>query len=133
MFDSASVMLILYSKDSSVPFSDIVSSLSEIPGLHIEEVANSHLIATEDSWPIDIFVNDSPHVLTESRDLAQRFSTRSDNSFIAASDRRIEVSYPVDPQMEHFNTWLLITDKLAHLVHGMIYDTASSTFPRMNA
>jgi|SRR5947207_8870631 len=130
MAAAESVMFILYHHDDAVPVSDMVATLAQLTGVRVEQMSGSHVIVREDNWPIDVYLSEAPHVFDESRELAQRFATRPESARIATCDRRIEVSYEPDPQMRYFNTWLLVTEKLSQLVHGIVYDLKSASFPQ---
>ncbi len=123
-------MLILFHNTRDVATETVAQTLAQIPDVRIEIVEPSRIIVWKDSWPIRVWCAKEPHVLQESGEIAELFATeRQDRGIIASSDRRFEVSYEPDPDMNYFNTWLFVIEKLFPLVQGKVFDPTDGTFP----
>lgn len=124
-------MLILYHRTDDVPTDDLVAALARIPAVRVERASPTRITVWEDEWPIRVYIAQEDFVAEESREIAafEDVAARPDRDAIASCDCRIEVSYEPDPDMLYFNTWLLATERLYPLVHGIVYDPEDGTFP----
>src|SRR2546423_950535 len=70
------------------------------------------LVARWKDWAFQIPYEAGPHVLEESREIAEHHHgpDRPDQDRIAACRRRITVTGSEDPNMEHFNDYLLLEE-----------------------
>jgi len=129
-----SIMLILYHSNDDVSVGDLAVALAQIPGIRVEQTGPARLTVWEDEWPIRVYVATEGYVEVESQEIAAfaHVALRPDRAALATCDCRIEVMYEPDPDMTAFNTWLLITERLYPLVHGVVYDPENGTFPYDN-
>ena len=64
-------------------------------------------------WEVHLVLNESPEVLEESREIAAHIGGSEDAQDIAACGRRVELSSDMpDPEMDHFNDYLLAIEAL---------------------
>lgn len=81
------------------------------------------------NWAFQIAYEDGPHVLEESREIAELHSAnRPDESLIAACRRRMIVVGDPDPNMEHFNDYLFIEEVFLTLPGVILYDPQEKAF-----
>jgi len=59
---------------------------------------------------------------------SQKSSFHSNKDVVAGRRGLFQVTYQVDPDMNYFNTWLLVAEKVAALVDGIIFDPAIGDF-----
>jgi hypothetical protein len=71
------------------------------------------LVVSSAGWEIHLALNESPTVLEESREMAERIGGAEDANDIAVCARRVELSSDIpDLEMEHFNDYLLAIEVL---------------------
>lgn len=93
------------------------------------EVGDTDLTLTIEEWEMIISLNNSPHVLAESKEMAEEFAAaRPDKDEIAACDRRFEISTDADADMEYFNDYALMTERLGNLEGAKIWEGAQQEF-----
>lgn len=72
---------------------------------------------------------DEPHVLAESREIAEEFAAdRADSAVIARASSRFELSSDDDPDMDHFNDMLFICHAAESLGPVFIFDPQEGEF-----
>ena len=80
-------------------------------------------------WKCYLWYNAKPHVLIESKEMADRFAKkRKDKNDIAKSAQRFEISSEADRKMDHFNDYLSVLEILGGHYKGKIWEDASQTF-----
>jgi hypothetical protein len=75
--------------------------------------ANNGLILSSEDWEISLRMNSGPEVVEESHRIAEHISGQDDGRDIASIDRRVEIASDVpDPEMDHFNDYLMVIETL---------------------
>lgn len=76
-----------------------------------------------DGWSFRLSVEDQPHVRAESEGIAEAFASgRPNRDLIASCRRRISVAADPDPDMDHFNDYLFIMERLGKLTGVILFD-----------
>jgi hypothetical protein len=71
------------------------------------------IVVSSAKWEIHLTLNDTPTVLEESHAMAERIGGAEDAKDIDVCARRVELASDIpDPQMEHFNDYLLAVEVL---------------------
>jgi hypothetical protein len=84
---------------------------------------------TSGRWHLVIGLASGPHVLEESREIAQRYgAARSDQTLLASSDTRFELESDADPEMEHFNDYVHMVEHLTAAFQGVAFDPRAEEF-----
>ena len=84
----------------------------KLPSFQIKQEGNS-ILATSSDWELHLTLNESPEVLDESREMAERIGGAEDAKDLASCARRVELGSDIsDPMMEHFNDYLLAVEAL---------------------
>ena len=74
-------------------------------------------------WSLRAFWEDEPHVLEEFREIADAFAgSRPDRERIAGCRRRITLAADDDPDMDHFNDYLFIMERLGRQEGVILFD-----------
>ncbi len=77
------------------------------------ELQDETLAVSAVDWEIHLTLNVSPTVLDESREMAEQIGGDEDAKDIAVCTRRVELASDVpDPEMEHFNDYLMTVEVL---------------------
>src|SRR5205085_1117138 len=85
---------------------------AKFPTYRVEQQSDAIVVAASD-WEIHLTFNESPAVLNESREIAGHIAGEVDGRDIAACARRVELSSDIpDPEMNHFNEYLLAVEVL---------------------
>ena len=117
----------------SIPsLAETVYNLLTTRGVPASEVkvstAADRLVAHIGDWWISLTLNEMPHVIEESREIAEDYAAeRPDSALIAACDRRIEVSSAEDPDMDYFNDYLFVLEPLEAL-GAILFDDETEMF-----
>lgn len=103
----------LLKPDSDFTIAEAAKRLSaRFPTYAVEQTADSVAVTSAD-WEIHLVLNESPAVLEESAEIAAHIGGADDARDILACGRRVEVGSDVpDPEMEHFNDYLLTIEVL---------------------
>jgi hypothetical protein len=103
----------LLTPDSDFTMAEAARRLSaKFPSLAVEMKADT-LVVSSAEWEIHLTLNKSPMVLEESRNIAEHIGGAEDAKDIAACDRRVELTSDIpDPEMDHFNDYLLVIEVL---------------------
>ncbi len=73
--------------------------------------------------------NSLPHVLEESREMAELFAVRRpEQSRIAACGVRVEIAGSEDGQMEYFNHYCVVVEVIESLGTVYTFDSSSAQF-----
>ena len=110
----------LLTPDSDFTMTEAAKRLSaKFPAFAVEQQADAIVVSSAD-WEIHLTMNDTPTVLEEARAMAERIGGAEDAKDIDACTRRGELASDIpDPQMEHFNDYLLAVEVLQSF-HGLI-------------
>ena len=74
---------------------------------------NKRIMLSSKDWEMQLALVEGPHVLQESRDIEEKIGGDDDKLGITACDRRVEVySDMPDPNMDHFNDYLIVVEVL---------------------
>ncbi len=85
---------------------------AKLPAFKVEHQGDTIVLSVAD-WEIHLTLNESSHVIDESREMAERIGGAEDAKDIQSSARRVELSSDIpDPEMEHFNDYLLAIEVL---------------------
>lgn len=85
---------------------------AKFPAYAVDQNADGIVVSSAD-WEIHLTVNESSAVLDESREMAEHIGGAEDAKDIAACATRVELASDTpDPQMEHFNDYLLVLEVL---------------------
>jgi hypothetical protein len=84
----------------------------KFPEFKVEQTGDGITLSAAD-WEIHLAMNEAPEVLAESREIAGHIGGAADATDVAACSRRVELSSDVpDPEMAHFNDYLLVVEVL---------------------
>lgn len=85
---------------------------AKFPSFAVEQKTDTIVVSSAD-WEIHLTLNESPTVLDESRETAGHIGGAEDAMDIAACARRVELASDIpDPEMDHFNDYLLAVEVL---------------------
>lgn len=74
---------------------------------------DGQLTLSKDDWEIHLTLQEGPEVLEESRRIAEHVGGQEDELGVGTCKRRVDVaSHVPDPEMDHFNDYLLIIEIL---------------------
>lgn len=117
---------VLFHSDRGATIERVANTLESMPGVEVE-ITSRFKVVVQGDWTFTVYYAEAPHVLAESREIAEEYAVgRPDEDFIATCDRRFEVGWVPDPNMKYFNDWLLITHKVAALVDGVTLDAGGT-------
>jgi hypothetical protein len=103
----------LLKPDSDFTMTEAAKRLAaKFPSFKVVEQADTVVLSSAD-WEIQLSLNESPAVLEESREIAGHIGGAEDAKDIAACTRRVELASDIpDPEMDHFNDYLLAVEVL---------------------
>jgi hypothetical protein len=103
----------LLTSDSDFTLTEAAGRLSaKFPSFTVKQRAETLIVSSAD-WEIHLTLNESPAVLEESRKIAELIGGTEDARDIAGCTRRVELASDTpDPEMEHFNDYLLAIEVL---------------------
>lgn len=103
----------LLTPDNDFTMGEAARRLSaKFPSFTVKQKADTLVVSSAD-WEIHLTLNESPTVLEESRATAELIGGPEDAKDIAACRRRVELASDIpDPEMEHFNDYLLAIEVL---------------------
>jgi hypothetical protein len=103
----------LLKADSDFTMAEAARRLAaKLPAFAVQQNGDAVSVAAA-NWEIHLTLNESPAVLEESRAIAEHIGGAEDANDIAACARRVELSSDTpDPEMEHFNDYLLAVEVL---------------------
>jgi hypothetical protein len=105
---------------SSASFDDTTVTLTSTP---------DSVELTSGRWHLVIGLASGPHVLEESREIAQRYgAARGDQALLASCGTRFELESDADSEMEHFNDYVLVVEHLTAAFHGVAFDPRAGEF-----
>ncbi|PQO26639.1 hypothetical protein [Blastopirellula marina] len=80
-------------------------------------------------WSIAVSYESGDIVAEESQEIARLYAEfRPDRDEIAACRQRIDVVTTADPEMEHFNDFVLLLERLEKLPGAVLFDPENETF-----
>lgn len=103
----------LLKPDSDFTMAEAAKRLSaKFPSFEVEQKAGAVVVSSAD-WEIYLTLNESPAVLDESREMAGHIGGDEDAKDVAICARRVELASDIpDPEMDHFNDYLLAVEVL---------------------
>jgi hypothetical protein len=103
----------LLKPDSDFTMAEAAKRLAaKFPSFKVAELSGAVVLSSAD-WEIHLSLNEAPTVLEESREIAGHIGGAADAKDIAACARRVELgSDTPDPDMDHFNDYLLAVEVL---------------------
>jgi hypothetical protein len=103
----------LLKPDSDFTMAEAARRLStRFPKYTVERTVDTITVSSPD-WEIHLVLNETPAVLEESGEIAAHIGGDEDAQDIAACGRRVELSSDTpDPEMDHFNDYLLAIEVL---------------------
>lgn len=110
----------LLKPDSDFTLTEAAQRLSaRFPTYTVEQKGDTIAVSSA-NWEIRLVLNESPEVIEESQEIAAHIGGSDDARDIAACGRRVEVGSDMpDPEMEHFNDYL-ITIEVLQSFEGLI-------------
>jgi hypothetical protein len=85
---------------------------AKFPSFSVTQADGAIVVAAAD-WEIHLTLNEAAEVLDESREMAGHIGGAEDAKDIAGCARRVELASDTpDPEMEHFNDYLLAIEVL---------------------
>jgi hypothetical protein len=103
----------LLKPDSDFTMMEAARRLSARFPQHTVEQKDDTIALSSVDWGIHLVLNESPAVVEESREIAAHIGGSDDAQDVAACSRRVELgSDTPDPEMEHFNDYLLAIEVL---------------------
>ena len=103
----------LLKSDSDFTMSEAAKRLSARFPTYTVEHGDETIVVSSADWEIHLVLNESPIVFEESRQIAGHIGGSDDAKDIAICGRRVEIgSDTPDPEMEHFNDYLLVIEVL---------------------
>jgi hypothetical protein len=103
----------LLKPDSDFTMTEAAKRLAtKFPSFKVAAQADSVVLSSA-NWEIHLRLNDSPAVIEESREIAGHIGGAEDAKDIAICARRVEIASDIpDPEMDHFNDYLLAIEVL---------------------
>ena len=103
----------LLKPDSDYTMTEAARRLAaKLPSFAVDQSADKLVVWSAD-WEIHLILNESPTVLAESREIAGHIGGADDAKDLALCARRVEVASDIpDPEMAHFNDYLLVIEVL---------------------
>ena len=103
----------LLKPDSDFTLKEAAQRLAaKFPLFAVEQTADA-IVVSDAEWEIHLTLNESPAVLDESREIARHIGGAEDAKDIALCARRVELASDIpDPEMDHFNDYLLAVEVL---------------------
>lgn len=123
--------LILLRRDSGASLRRACESLEQSGAFHasILSLRSDHIALDFADWRLSIRLASGAHVIEESRDIVQRYgSDRDDQAVLATCDTRFELDGGADPDMEHFNDYVLIVERLTDAFRGVAFECHTEQF-----
>lgn len=78
-----------------------------------QQQRESQLSLIKGDWEIHLTLQEGPEVLEESRRIAEHVGGAEDELGIGKCNRRVDIASDVpDPEMDHFNDYLLVVEML---------------------
>ena len=106
---------------------ELLKALVEEEALHIE--GEKALVVRFGDWSVTIHLNRKEHVAVEAREQAEALAkNRPDKEEIAGCGVRLEVVTDDDEDMDHFNDYLILVEKLGELDGAKVLDLALGEF-----
>ena len=88
-----------------------------------------HAVVKCAGWSMRIQIEDQPHVIEESRELAALYAgARAERASIALCHRRITVDTDDDVDMEHFNDFMIVLDAIRSCRPVALFDPINESF-----
>jgi hypothetical protein len=92
-------------------------------------ISERHVQVSWDDWSLRVYSEFEPHVLLESREIAELYGAgRSDQSEIASCANRVTIDSDDDPGMDHYNDYVFVLEVLEQLGAIALFDPVAETF-----
>jgi hypothetical protein len=83
----------------------------------------------EETWSFRLYLENKPHVIFESREMADKFAqNRPDKAVIVSCDRRLFLGCDPDPNMDFFNDYVIIVQILDEIEGAIVFDPNNGKF-----
>jgi hypothetical protein len=90
---------------------------------------NERITYMLDDWTISVRYNNSPQVLQESKEIAEKFgNARDDKQEIAVCSHRLEISADSTPQVQYLNDFFIIVRTLSTCQKTKTFDRTTGLF-----
>lgn len=102
-------------------------SLQGVSGLRVEVASEQEALATFGEWELGLMVDEGGYVPTEAQAIADECPGYHNAAAVARCQRMLTItSYDPDPDMIHFNDYILAVEALVNGFRGVyVRDTAS--------
>lgn len=119
--------MVLIPDGHSLTFLDLVGRLqnkfSGQSGFDVQVNTSGVIAVGRNGWSLRVYWEDQPHVVIESREIAERFVTDdTDRAIVAACRSRITTAGDPDPGMDHFNDYVYVLEILEEISDAFIFD-----------
>lgn len=126
--------MVLLCSEESLDLAQIEQRLSaDIPSADLYRSSiprgGEFLELTWNDWAIAVGYEKGDVVAEESREIAEAYAEfRPDRSAIAHCRQRIVVNSAPDPEMEHFNDFVLVLESLEKIPGAVLFDPQNESF-----
>ena len=123
----------LIPRDVTLTFPEVANALqgkfSRVQPAPQITVDDKSCVLRWNDWSFRLHFENQPHVIEDSREIAERFaSNRADQERIAACDRRITTAADPDPDMSHFNHYIYVMETLESIKGIYVFDPNDGKF-----
>jgi hypothetical protein len=124
---------VLCRRERLIPLEEFAPRLANLRETRLDEVESDYVklvvddTLTAQTATIEIFVDDEPHVLTESRQFAEVYKDRPDHDAIAAADLRYAIIWDLPYSDQTYNTRCVVAEILARATGGIVYDITAGS------
>jgi hypothetical protein len=117
----SAVAFISDESDFTIPAAaDHLSSRPSLPGVHVEVISDDELHLLFDGWRLRIAISGASYVTEEAREKAEAHPNYEYVSEVALCKRMASIwSEDADPDMDHFNDYLLTVEALIDSFRGV--------------
>ena len=110
-----------------VALTDIAPKLAQLQHVRIAPEPDYMELVVDDpltgnTVTVEVFVDNEPHVIEESREFARELGDRPDKDAIAAADVRYAIIWELDSSDESYNVRAIVAEVLARATAGVVYD-----------
>jgi hypothetical protein len=114
---------------------DLAAEIGQLEHLKVRSEGDKRLVVTvfdtltNRTADFTIGLNDEPHVIVESAEIAEQFGAeRPDRDDIAKFDARFELVWSLDNGDETYNPMLWVSEILQDTCGAVVFDTVSGAF-----
>lgn len=116
---------VLIDRSGDLNFSSVLAELKEYELTKLSETEASLNIK---GYSFRLFYRKESFVLEESENLVRQYENSEFDPKFEPSDARVEILGESDPNMDYFNDFLLVLEKLAENPSLAVYEEASEEF-----